>query len=134
MEVAQALADPPPQLSPIPPAPLLVAEDQPAEIEPVPTPRPRSTMSQSAQAEKRKSNYERYSVVLPPLKEEATPDATPVSTLTRAVGNSFVQPDFDLLDSKMANHMDDSANNLGKVELTDEGKSEMVHFSESRSV
>ncbi|KAJ7217929.1 hypothetical protein GGX14DRAFT_357559 [Mycena pura] len=130
MEVAQALADPPPKLSPIPPAPLL-AEDQPAEIEPVPTPRPRSTMSQSAQAEKRKSNYERYSVVLPPLKEEATPDATPVSTLTRAVRNSFVQPDFDLLDSKMANHMDNSANSLGKVELTDEGESEMVHFTHS---
>ncbi|THV02373.1 hypothetical protein K435DRAFT_351754 [Dendrothele bispora CBS 962.96] len=36
--------------------------------------------------EKRKSSYERYSaIIMPPLKEEATPDSTPVPSLTRTV-------------------------------------------------
>lgn len=43
----------------------------------------RTTLSQ-IQAEKRKSSYEKYSaIILPPLKEEATPTQTPVGTLTR---------------------------------------------------
>ncbi|KAJ7446184.1 hypothetical protein B0H11DRAFT_2085464 [Mycena galericulata] len=95
----------------------------------LPTPRPRNMMPPSAQAEKRKSSYERYSVMLPPLKEEATPDPTPVSTLTRAIGNSFTQPDFDQVDWKALNRSEDvedeTANNL--LEVTSNG-SEMLHF------
>ncbi|KIM40211.1 hypothetical protein M413DRAFT_446377 [Hebeloma cylindrosporum] len=54
------------------------------EVKPPESPlKPRATLSQM-QAEKRKSSYERYSVmVLPPLKEEATPTPSPAGTLTR---------------------------------------------------
>ncbi|KAJ7901960.1 hypothetical protein B0H14DRAFT_2669273 [Mycena olivaceomarginata] len=90
MDMAQALADPPRKLSPTPPAPPPV-DDEPAEL---PAARPRNVPS--APSQNRRSSYDRYSMVLPPLKEEATPDPTPVSTLTRAVGNAFAQPDFDL--------------------------------------
>ncbi|KAF9474543.1 hypothetical protein BDN70DRAFT_815514 [Pholiota conissans] len=44
-------------------------------------PKPRNSLSQ-AQAEKRRSTYEKYSaIILPPLKEEATPTPTPTGTL-----------------------------------------------------
>ncbi|KAJ7178409.1 hypothetical protein C8R43DRAFT_872132 [Mycena crocata] len=82
MDVAQALADPPRKLSPTPPVVPSPAEEKSVGSSSAPTPRPRNMMPPSAQSEKRKSSYERYSMILPPLKEEATPDPTPVSTLT----------------------------------------------------
>ncbi|KAF7376251.1 Gelsolin repeat [Mycena sanguinolenta] len=95
MDMAQALADPPPKHSPAPPAP--PPAEEPTDL---PAARPRNMMP-SATSQNRRSSYDRYSMVLPPLKEEATPDPTPVSTLTRAVGNSFAQPDFDLVALKL---------------------------------
>ncbi|KAF8161209.1 hypothetical protein B0H34DRAFT_796031 [Crassisporium funariophilum] len=85
MEVAQALVDFP------------TAENSPGPVSPTPTPskqevnqtpespsKTRNTFSQ-IQAEKRKSSYEKYSaIILPPLKEEATPIQSPAGTLTRA--------------------------------------------------
>ncbi|KAJ6499178.1 hypothetical protein C8R45DRAFT_1126495 [Mycena sanguinolenta] len=97
MDMAQAFADPPPKLSPTPPPP--PPADEPTEL---PAARPRNVMP-SVTSQNRRSSYDRYSMVLPPLKEEATPDPTPVSTLTRAVGNSFAQPDFDLVNLKLRN-------------------------------
>ena len=47
--------------------------------------RPRLSPLPQIQAEKRRSNYEKYSAItLPPLKEEATPTPSPVGTLKRA--------------------------------------------------
>ncbi|KAF8893984.1 hypothetical protein BD779DRAFT_1467564 [Infundibulicybe gibba] len=47
-----------------------------------------------SQPEKRRSNYERYSaLMLPPLKEEATPTPSPAASLSRAAGP--VQPGGD---------------------------------------
>ncbi|KAJ7072217.1 hypothetical protein C8F01DRAFT_1102975 [Mycena amicta] len=96
MDVAQAIAE----------ESLPLAEEEPPQSEPVPTPRPRSNISPSAQAEKRRSAFERYSVVLPPLQEEATPEPTPHSTLTRAVASTF-NPDMDYLDLKLTDHAQD---------------------------
>ncbi|KAJ7924935.1 hypothetical protein B0H13DRAFT_1601102 [Mycena leptocephala] len=128
MDVAQALADPPRKLSPTPPAPP-PAEDIPMELNNVPAARPRNMVPPSAQAEKRKSSFERYSMVLPPLQEEATPDPTPVSTLTRAVGNAFVRPDFDLVGLKLMDRGEDVAE--GTENMIDEAKQEdeMLHFT-----
>ncbi|KAJ7497417.1 hypothetical protein FB451DRAFT_1120918 [Mycena latifolia] len=126
MDVAQALADPPPRLPQNQPA---QPDDAPSESSSSPTPRPRNMMPPSAQAEKRKSSYERYSVMLPPLKEEATPDPTPVSTLSRTVGNSFVQPDFDLVDSKLINGLGETGNTTEVAEIKEGGACEMLHFT-----
>jgi hypothetical protein len=115
MDVAQALAD----TSPNP-------DEKPLESNTSPAPRPRNMMPPSAQAEKRKSSYERYSVMLPPLKEEATPDPTPASTLSRSVGNSIVQPDFDLLDLKLFNREGDNPSTPLEA---DEPSTSMLHFS-----
>src|SRR5262245_45700167 len=52
--------------------------------QPVSTPRMRHTTPPGVQSERRKSNYERYSVVmLPPLLEENTPAPSPAATLSR---------------------------------------------------
>jgi hypothetical protein len=80
-----------------PPNPAPVAADSPLAIaiveEPSPTPaqsstaRPRNMTTPAAQAERRKSSYEKYSAItLPPLKEEATPTPSPAGTLMRARG------------------------------------------------
>ncbi|KAK7005621.1 hypothetical protein R3P38DRAFT_3038596 [Favolaschia claudopus] len=103
MDMAQALADPPRKLSPTPPPPPPPVEDEPAEL---PAARPRAVIPNTS-SQNRRSSYDRYSFVLPPLKEEATPDPTPVSTLTRAVGNSFAQPDFDFVSSKLNGHAEE---------------------------
>ncbi|KAJ6500014.1 hypothetical protein C8R47DRAFT_1110051 [Mycena vitilis] len=124
MDVAQAFADPPRKLSPTPPVPPPV-DDKPAEPTNVPAARPRNMMPPSAQSEKRKSSYERYSMFLPPLKEEATPDPTPNSTLTRAVGNAFVQPDFDLVTSKLVER-ENIAEVTESVARPEDG---MLHFT-----
>jgi hypothetical protein len=104
------------------------------ELNNVPAARPRNMVPPSAQAEKRKSSFERYSMVLPPLQEEATPDPTPVSTLTRAVGNAFVRPDFDLVGLKLMDRGEDVAE--GTENMIDEAKQEdeMLHFSEHWAV
>lgn len=92
MEVAQALndtvgtqpQDPEPLAEPnaLPePVPLVgspISEDLPPL--PEPNARPRPNIAQ-LQAEKRRSTYERYSaVIMPPLKEEATPTPSPAGT------------------------------------------------------
>lgn len=78
MELAQTLLETPVTRSP--------TEDDgdPTTQSPVErSPKPRSNLSQ-IQAEKRRSNYERYSaLILPPLKEEATPTPSPAGTLAR---------------------------------------------------
>lgn len=51
-----------------------------AEPTPEPVARPRNIVPPSP--ERRRSSYERFSV-MPPLKEEATPNATPFGTMTR---------------------------------------------------
>lgn len=59
--------------------------DQLSPLEPG-TPRSRASFAQM-QGEKRKSSYEKYSaIILPPLKEEATPAPTPAGTLNRTSG------------------------------------------------
>ncbi|KAG5648543.1 hypothetical protein DXG03_003154 [Asterophora parasitica] len=50
--------------------------------------RPRNLAPSPAHTEKRKSSYEKYSsIILPPLKEEATPTPTPAGTLPRREGD-----------------------------------------------
>ncbi|KAH6913911.1 hypothetical protein BKA70DRAFT_1096251 [Coprinopsis sp. MPI-PUGE-AT-0042] len=94
MEVAQALQEhsveeeeevPPPKPA-SPEIPAKEEEPEPpapqARLRPLPSP---------GNADKRKSSFERYSMIaLPPLKEEATPTPTPVGTLTRS--QEFVRP------------------------------------------
>ncbi|KAF8210398.1 hypothetical protein K438DRAFT_1809615 [Mycena galopus ATCC 62051] len=121
MDMAQALADPPRKLSPTPPAP--PEDDLPADL---PAARPRNVMP-NAPSQNRRSSYDRYSMVLPPLKEEATPDPTPVSTLTRAIGNSFVQPDFDLVDLKLRDRGEEVAETA--EEIPKKTEAEIIHFS-----
>ncbi|KAJ6594023.1 hypothetical protein B0H19DRAFT_1093396 [Mycena capillaripes] len=126
MDVAQALADPPRKLSPTPPPVPPPAEEKPVESSNVSAARPRNVMPSSAQSEKRKSSYDRYSMFLPPLKEEATPDPTPVSTLTRAVGNAFVQPDFDLIGSKLQDRKEDVTRSIAEHAQPEDN---MIHFT-----
>ncbi|KAJ7188111.1 hypothetical protein C8R46DRAFT_1023578 [Mycena filopes] len=125
MDVAQALADLPSAPSPSSEPPV---DDQPSELPPA---RLRNMMPPGTQAEKRKSSYERYSMFLPPLKEEATPDPTPVSTLTRAVGrNAFDQPGFDLadLDLKLSGRDEDVVEEPA-VTAQAEVEDQVVHFT-----
>ncbi|KAJ7251553.1 hypothetical protein B0H12DRAFT_1234182 [Mycena haematopus] len=126
MDMAQALADPPRKLSPTPPpAPPPADEpaDEPADL---PAPRPRNVMP-NAPSQNRRSSYDRYSMVLPPLKEEATPDPTPVSTLTRAIGNSFAQPDFDFVDLKLRDRHEDVMEIA--EETSQKAEPEIIHFT-----
>ena len=78
MQVAQDFLNPPTYEFHADP----IISDEP--VKPPESPlKPKATLSQM-QAEKRKSSYERYSaMVLPPLKEEATPTPSPAGTLTR---------------------------------------------------
>ncbi|KAF9565525.1 hypothetical protein CPC08DRAFT_815295 [Agrocybe pediades] len=82
MEVAQALLE-----NPINEVSSPISNEE-EEVDDVPPPveflaKPRHTLSQ-LQAEKRRSSYERYSaIILPPLKEEATPTPSPAGTLSR---------------------------------------------------
>ncbi|KAJ6587043.1 hypothetical protein DFH09DRAFT_1142397 [Mycena vulgaris] len=125
MDVAQALSNPTPR----PPPGHLVPtqlDDKPTESDNSPTPRPRNMIPPSAQSEKRKSSYERYSMMLPPLKEEATPDPTPVSTLSRSIGNSFLQPDFEMVDVKLINRLEEAAGNIPEGA---QPKDEILHFT-----
>ncbi|KAF7315553.1 hypothetical protein MIND_00070600 [Mycena indigotica] len=115
MDVAQALAE-----ETRTPAPLQTSvEPEPVQPEPVATPRPRNNVSSTAQAEKRRSAYERYSMVLPPLQEEATPDPTPHSTLTRAVANVFA-PNMDVLNAKLEDHAPSPEPDVVHIEHSDE--------------
>lgn len=78
MDVAQALSDHPAVVGrlDVSPTSIVVETASTSVMEPM---KSRSTMP----AEKRKSSYERYSaVVLPPLKEEATPTSSPSGTLS----------------------------------------------------
>lgn len=84
MEVAQALSESPREegkqdLSSASPA------IGPEAVTSVSIPRPRLSPLPQTQAEKRRSNYEKYSAItLPPLKEEATPTPSPAGTLKSA--------------------------------------------------
>lgn len=83
MEVSQSLNNAATSQSPLEScaAPISSAHEPVSPVEN--TSNYRATLSQ-IQAEKRKSSYEKYSaIILPPLKEEATPAHTPVGTLTR---------------------------------------------------
>jgi hypothetical protein len=78
MQVAQDFLNPPTNELYADP---IISEPEP--VKPESPLKPRATLSQM-QAEKRKSSYEKYSaMVLPPLKEEATPTPSPAGTLTR---------------------------------------------------
>lgn len=85
MDVAQAFADPDIH------SPTAAEESPESEEEPEPLPMLKPTLRQNiippAFAEKRRSSYnEKYSaLVLPPLKEEATPTPTPAGTLARGI-------------------------------------------------
>jgi hypothetical protein len=51
--------------------------------------RPQNTLPFAVNAEKRKSSYEKYSaIILPPLKEEATPVPSPAGSLSRMPGDT----------------------------------------------
>ncbi len=84
MEVAQALSESPREegkqdLSSASPA------IGPEAVTSMSIPRPRLSPLPQTQAEKRRSNYEKYSAItLPPLKEEATPTPSPAGTLKSA--------------------------------------------------
>ncbi|KAF7321656.1 hypothetical protein MKEN_00686800 [Mycena kentingensis (nom. inval.)] len=112
MEMAQALAQEPEPIRASPPP----VEEKPVEAEPIATPRPRNTVSQEAQERRRSTVYERYSIVMPSLKEEATPDPTPHSTLTRTIASSYV-PDIASLDFKLSEP------------LAKPSDSEQIHFN-----
>ncbi|CAK5281754.1 unnamed protein product [Mycena citricolor] len=89
MDVAQAFAEP-----------KNVIEEKP--IEP---PAARARVAVPASSERRKSSYDRYSTILPPLKEEATPDPTPHSTLTRKVPVAEALADLSAVTKKLK-HLD----------------------------
>jgi hypothetical protein len=94
MEVAEALnsqvISEPPAVSHVPPP--IAVEDTSAKAANLPVvPRTRHATPPAAQAERRKSNYEKYSaIILPPLKEELTPVSSPAGTLSRGVRASEV--------------------------------------------
>lgn len=90
MQVAQLLGE---ALDYDPPQPPEIEnmERMTSSLEPG-TPRSRASFTQM-QAEKRKSSYEKYSaIILPPLKEEATPAPTPEGTLNRTSTTSTDTP------------------------------------------
>lgn len=125
MDVAQSFndslhhKDPAPESAPAPSSTLAPKSDiDPARPEPPQaSPKPsnlRSPSISAMQAEKRKSSYEKYSsIILPPLKEEATPNPTPTNTLSRTVGqeiakqsDAWTDPDVQLgLESTLADNV-----------------------------
>jgi hypothetical protein len=64
------------------------------------------------------------------LQEEATPEQTPVSTLTRAVGQSLAQPDFDFINSKLTRQAAEAELVALENERAAEQEAEVRHFSE----
>jgi len=96
MQVAQDFLNPPTNKLHADP---IISEPEP--VKPPESPlKPRATLSQM-QAEKRKSSYEKYSaMVLPPLKEEATPTPSPAGTLTRINVRLDVLPNYQEKQSK----------------------------------
>ena len=96
MQVAQDFLNPPTNELHADP---IISEPEP--VKPPESPlKPRTTLSQM-QAEKRKSSYEKYSaMVLPPLKEEATPTPSPAGTLTRINARLDVLPNDQEKQSK----------------------------------
>ena len=81
MEVAQALNSPPNDEQEVQPSNSPATPVQETIIFPTSVPLSKNSLSQ-AQAEKRRSNYERYSaIILPSLPEEATPVSSPAGTL-----------------------------------------------------
>jgi len=84
MEVAQALNSLPNDKQEVQPSNIPATTMQDILISPTPVSGPKVSLSQ-AQAEKRRSNYERYSaIILPSLPEEATPVSSPAGTLKAA--------------------------------------------------
>nr|GAT56816.1 predicted protein [Mycena chlorophos] len=71
-------------------------------------------------------------MVLPPLQEEATPDPTPHSTLTKAIVNSF-NPDLGILDSKLADHFQEFEPLIAEPPVVDppttNGASVIIHLN-----
>ena len=118
MELAQALSDlpePEPEL----PSPM-AQETEPSPVESIA--RPRNNNLAMLQAEKRRSTYERYSaIILPPLKEEATPTPTPAGTLNR---NHAPLTDM-LLNGR---HETEEPEPMEEIDIV-EKKDDMVHFS-----
>lgn len=92
------------------------------------TARPRHIIPSNAQAEKRKSSFEKYSaIMLPPLKEEITPVPSPAGTLSRHAGQAH-------LDELDAQTLHKSLKDVSSVDLSSASGSEpstdtdLVHF------
>jgi len=119
MEVAQALSESPREeekqdlFSASPATPEAVTSVSRPRLSPLP----------QIQAEKRRSNYEKYSAItLPPLKEEATPTPSPVGTLKRApVGLHEDNTSFYVPEKNQAPEQDDK---LAPQEMT----MEIIHL------
>ncbi|KXN85318.1 Gelsolin [Leucoagaricus sp. SymC.cos] len=87
----------------------------PAEPVPEPAPKPRVAPS----LERRRSSYDRFSVVsvMPPLKEEATPHGTPYGTLTRTPDDTF--PHETTLEVSKIRNEEKAKNNTVHFEFRD---------------
>ena len=97
MDVAQALNTQFPELDPASEAQL--RSSLPAEASHL-----RNLTPPAAHMEKRKSSQEKYSaIMLPPLKEEATPTASPAGTLSHATSNGHQQKLVDETPIKVDN-------------------------------
>jgi hypothetical protein len=104
MDVAQALKSQLPELDPASEAQL--RSSSPAEASHL-----RNLTPSAAHIEKRKSSQEKYSaMMLPPLKEESTPTASPAGTLSHATSNSHRQ--------KLVDEAPIKANNFGKSDVS----------------
>ncbi|CAA7259079.1 unnamed protein product [Cyclocybe aegerita] len=86
MELAQTLMENPPEgpHAPLSSPDVLPPSSEETSVPAEPLLRPRPNALSQIQAEKRKSSYEKYSaIIMPPLKEEATPTPSPAGTLAR---------------------------------------------------
>jgi len=95
--------------------------------------RPKAITPPIMQAEKRKSTYEKYSaIILPPLKEEATPVPSPAGSLLRGAGQPYLReqengiPDAHAVQESLKDVL---YNDRMSPELKSSADSDVVHFS-----
>lgn len=119
------------QLTPSPTPPPPVGEPEPETFslplyEPLPSPQRspligsrRNITPPTVNAERRRSNYEKYaSIILPPLAEESTPTPSPVVTLSKSTGQSE-QEELLLNGIHAAQDIHDGLSNTGTLADTE---------------
>lgn len=95
------------------PEPEPASEAQPRSLMPAAANQLRNLTLSVVHMEKRKSSQEKYSaIILPPLKEETTPTASPAGTLSHATSNIHRQKLIDEVSEKPGLLV--KANNIGK--------------------